>query len=218
MTILDLQDGLEAWFSFDTFDTDSQRNRLLDRSGHGRHGDLSGGVTTAVESPIGEAFSFDGSDDEAAATSVDVTDRTIAALLKVDTSAIGGTGREIFGDSNNGGWFVKPDSNVFALPETGGNNYLFDGNGYGNFADDTWHFVVTTTESNGAARYIVDGEVLELAPNQGSLDIEVPLRIGRGANGFSAFDIAFFGAWSRVLSDAERDHIRRLTNRRVSRL
>lgn len=223
MPAINLQQGLEALYTFDSIDTDGQRNRLLDRSGHGRHGDLQGGVTTGVSSPVGEAYSFDGSDDvvTAGSTTIDETGTfSVGVFFKAPSD---GKGDLVgLGNRNQGGWFLRSDtvnSKIF-LETTTVQNGGFQ-SAETTAVGERWQ-AVTAVYDGG--QFSVRNHTENATGTEGIGDItsaSVDLLVGK-ANGSSSEiyegEIAHVALWGRPISGTEREHYSRMTDRMVSYL
>jgi hypothetical protein len=219
MTSINLRKGLEVWYTFDSVDTDSQRNQLRDRSGNGRHADLQGGVTTGVSSPVGEAFSFDGSDDKLEYYgTVPSDDITIFFLIKPRNLDNGNYDR----------WFNNQQVDIFQQDNENSVNFRLSGPGGSNedvkrtpIDEGVYSTVIVDYNSfTTIQRVTVDGNTdINSGISGRSATTNHYLQFADDGNGNEAqIDLAAFGIWNRVLSDAEHAQLLNMTDRMVSYL
>jgi hypothetical protein len=221
---IDLQRDCELWCDFDTDYFDSQRNKILDRSGNGRHPEASGGPTLGANGPDNfEAASFDGGDDLFRVSNPDNPDgdNEIAFILSFRTD-----------DFDNGTQkFMSLDGFSVILDNSGGGRTRFgidDANG--NFVNTAGNISPNNNFQTVIAQ-LVNGNRLELY-GDGTLDstqqVSGPISVSNNADltigaqtnstSFSEFNVAFAAQYSRSLSDAEIEYLTRLTEPRRAQL
>jgi len=224
MTGANFQNGLQAYYTFDKADTDQQRNILRDRSGYGRHATMEGGVTTGGSSPVGEAFTFDATDDRLS-TGVKFTHTgptTAFMIVKAGSengeyqnmASDGGSGGLQFAYDNADNWkfgFMDGDSNLVAATVSGGNPTEWK-RLLGYWDGDTIFFHRYDNKFD-------DGYDLSTTPLSTVSEPTSDLTIG--ANNNSAhFDgsLAMFARWDRLLTRTELEQLKRVSARKVSNL
>lgn len=231
MTVIDLRSGRVAWYSCDDVDVDTQRNVLRDRSGHGRHMAMSGGVTTGAPSPVGDALSADGSDDElTAGTGHDLADTeiTCAALFKQDSATTdhtndyasliyGGRGQSSGGGSDDGFSLGVNGQRIRFEVGDGSDGTWFDG---GSTTLGAWHLAIGRYDG-ATGQVFLDfeaGDQKDIALS-GIGDTISDFKLLHDPNtGHFPGDIAFAGVWDRALSWPELQELGRMTGRQVMRL
>jgi hypothetical protein len=232
---IDLQRDCELWCDFDTDYFDSQRNKILDRSGNGRNPEASGGPTLGVNGPDSfEAASFDGSDDffDTTITGLaDATGITLHTIVKINSPV--------------------PASEDYALvfiPETDSFGVISFkiSEQFGDFEPtiilgDGDDLIICSALGIPVGEYVgltaridVGGDVTVLNNNDDSAGAEgnnkdisqlgpigSNVDIGSGAvrgDGFLDGNVVFSAIWSRVLNDAEIEYLNRLTEPRRAQL
>lgn len=230
MPAINLQHGLESLYTFDTLDYDGQRNIVRDRSGHGRHLSLTGGVTTGVQSPVGQAASLDGADDSGYwdGEYPNHANVTVAALIRAD-----GSSGALQGDSGivshtrntggiSGGWAMEHDGFTFA--DANGDTVKFE-DVYSPLVDE-WEFrVVRVDDTDGWTDLWQNGDqkARKTYPTPRSSPGAYGIGVGvedpeNPSRRWYPGEIAFAASWRRLLSVAEIQHATRMTARRVSYL
>jgi len=219
---INLYDGLEALYYMDPTYFDGTAGEIKDKSGHGRHAQASGGPTVGVEGPDSfEATSFDGTDDyfDSVTISSDYWDEiTIATLFKmneaksIDTAIFGLRYTARIVNNSNGEYEARVrDSN---------------GDNVGTDMDDT----IVNDYLLGILRY--DGETVKTNLNGKTNVNSAPtgfenskdrlIRVGGPNLGSSSGNlngnIVFSGIWNREITDAEIEHLNRLTAPRRAQL
>lgn len=224
---INLQKDLEAWYEFSEAEFDNQRGVIRDKSGYGKHGEANGGPTVGVEGPSSfEAANFDGSDDYFHSTIPFEagTPYTLAIAYNPDDTSSDNKGQMRF---KAGGIHFIHGSN-----RGGGEiNFGFDDDGSGALGIFTTSVAERSGQwTVGVARVIpsesrlqalaFDGhEVLGFLNTtswDGTYDetSDDDLDVGRALTYGPEFhngQVAFAGAWSRVLSWAEIRYITDLT-------
>jgi hypothetical protein len=147
-----ITDGLVGLWSFNGADYNaaSTTAEVLDRSGNNNNGNNSGATRTIGK--VGQALSFDGTDDFVASGDIDVSDITISAWIKA-----GG-----WGDGGIGTILGKLNSFVFAIDDgtIGVDTLIFnDGDEWeaataSGITLGTWYFVTVTSNSTTVTFYI----------------------------------------------------------------
>lgn len=222
MTAINLQDGLEAWYEFDSNYFDSQRNVIEDQSGYGRYAEASGGPTVGVNGPNDfEAASFDGSDDEfnGQRLGIDVPNKSFAvtSIFRAEAGddrsglAMAGSNADVYG--------LQADIHVENL-QFGVNDGSNDVRVKTDINYNTWYVATGVLDATqNECRLYLDSE---LRGTEGGLsnvnDInEDPFNIGAaqrltGASNVNyKGDVAMVAVHSRVLSDAEIEYLNDLT-------
>jgi hypothetical protein len=219
---IDLQRDCELFVDFDTDYFDSQRNKILDRSGNGRNPEAFGGPTLGTNGPDNfEAASFDGSDDRFQSRQILTSDPldsfsafTLALARPVGQRAVLWSQlRPTFRLGTNGDRFE-----LFVLE---------DGQGPANVSS-------VRPEKNEFfsvyLQYNSNQEQITSILNGGDEIITRSIKLGLDNEEYtigsrSKFDdqpwngnIAFHGFWSRTLSDAEIEYLNRLTEPRRAQL
>jgi hypothetical protein len=219
---IDLQRDCELFVDFDSDYFDSQRNKILDRSGNGRHPEASGGPTLGGNGPDNfEAASFDGSDDFFDSnTTANANEQTVMALVSLDAKNAQRS-PIIAGDE---GTF----STGFGLRQDDSDNisyFIFDGGGsFIEIATPDYNvneFVFAVGVFDGSEiRLIIDGDVKDSEPVTSYRQASRSTKIGTNGttSSFLSGDIAFTARWSRVLNDAEIEYLNRLTEPRRAQL
>jgi len=222
MTELNLSKGLEALYTFDAPDFDSQRNHMRDRSGHGHHAVASGGPTLGVESPVGEAASFDGSDDYFdTGDPLAAEEQTVFAVVNFDDlndRVVAGTSRlSADGDDGYQIWAKGGTRLIFQIADgVDGSNTQASWS-----TDRTGEWLRLVGRWTGEeVQLIANGELKDSKPETTHTQADTNTKIGvrQGDDLNYKGDIAVFGRWSRSLTWSEIQEINRMTARRVSRL
>lgn len=218
MSQINLQDGLEALYTFDDVDYDGGRGIYRDRSGNGRHLTLNGGVTTGQSSPVGEAASFDGSDDYGSAPAPLTNNSPYAVGVIFNADSV--SSNQYLIDTNDG-------TNGWVIEVTSAGNLRF------RHRDDTGvsQEVKTAIQSNKWYRGLAwwDGSDIHLTVNgtlsdTASVSTHNPPTVNAAVcnNGGGGLlfggDIAFAGVWSRSPTSSEVTFFNQLTARQVSLL
>jgi hypothetical protein len=220
---INLQKDLELWVDFDTTYYDGQRNRVQDRSGHGRHPAASGGPTFGQQGPNSfEAVSFDGVDDKfsyRSPTSFDFSVSTIFCLFKANNSdrgdgPLGVNQRFVEIDHANRAFVTYNDSSNTSIkyPDCGS---VVGGNG----TQNEWiYFILRRDLPNGLIQTLTeDGELFDERTAAGTQATNDRIVLGEGFDNLKG-EIAFFAFWERFLSSAEIQAVSRLTGPRRSQL
>jgi len=212
---IDLQRGLEVWYDFDIDYFNGQRNKVEDKSGHGRSGDVNGGPTVGVPGPAGyQATSFDGSDDYVSTQQQILEDNpyTMAILVNADSSTTnntlmaqhreGNSGTRIRGGSDGQWAFIHyTDSGDVSVISAGPR------------AVSQWD-LLTLTWDGSEVRFAVNGDVTEIREAASYNPRLQPLWVGGNDSAnirpISA-DVAFAAAWTRSLSDTEIHYLAALS-------
>jgi len=223
-----LRRGLELLATFDSDHTDAGNGVVKDFSGKERHLQASGGPTYGQASPVGEAVSFDGTDDEFVTEDADditSTDkRTAVIVAKWDGGNAGADkGVYLLGGNFTFG-FRNPSVDVWRVEAADSN---------GSFENITWvekedEYVRLLAEwDTGTLRFVnlSNGSLIgsKSFANDG-LENEEPKKrvVGNeddiGGDAPFSGDISFVAEWSRTLSDSEIDELGRMTDRMVSKL
>jgi len=231
MSEMNLQRGLQAYYTFDGADTDSQRNQIRDRSGYGHHGDLNGGVTTGVTSALGEGLSFDGTDDWVDtgmndSVAFDVQDSfTLFAAAKPSFTGENSTGN-IFGKGIHSGSYgisAYNSGRIWAgVRDTDDNKAIISA---GHPDGQLGIFVLEYSADKMEVRLWVDGELngTDTASFTGSFTDPRNLTLGdtsvvQGTQVYYTGEIHAAGIWNRLLSPSEIQSLSRTTARRVAHL
>lgn len=215
---INLQKDLEVWTDFTTEYYNDRQNKVQDKSGYGRHGQLENGATLGVSGPQSfDAVSFDsgGENVRYAAGENVINDPPFSAAILLNNDQDNNP-REIFGSVNvtNSGWAI--------VQESGGRNYKvrIDNQGLTAIASvevGNWQFLgfsydgsKVVTFYDGLASRIRDG--LSGFTAHGS-----DLQLGNTESQFFG-DVAFVGLWSRVVTGAEFRYMNELTAPRRAQL
>lgn len=211
---IDLTRGLELWVDLAPRYWDAQRNQIMDKSGYGRHPEASGGPTVGVEGPDDfEAVSFDGTDDEFnfAGHQLFTQNHTFFAIVKVDDKNVGDVQRIVESavgvdtrlSEYQGNWRL-------GLVDSGSNETAATISAEA----DVWTRLVGTYD--GTNIRLFDGTTTAIATWSSSMRDRSGDNNSIGYDGtndgrYLQGDIAVVGAWSRVLTWAEVQHLSRVT-------
>jgi hypothetical protein len=225
---IDLQRDCELFVDFDTDYFDSQRDKILDRSGNGRHPVASGGPTLGANGPDNfEAVSFDGSDDlfnspggfeNAYESMLDNGGFTITLQMKITQSSVSSFPRLLqYGQATGGPGRVETNGAkglvLFVVDTTGANVSV----GVGDATEfTTYTFVHRPNKSIDSFKA---GEL------QDSVDFPNDVSAFAGAGQATplrgdkvSYDMSNLVFHSRPLSDAEIEYLNRLTEPRRAQL
>jgi hypothetical protein len=222
---IDLQRDCELFVDFDTDYFDSQRDKILDRSGNGRHPEASGGPALGANGPDNfEAASFDGSDDFFETVKPPVGDEiTVFSIVRSQDGASSNNTLNV-GSSKLSqfpwSFEVISDRVEFAVSDGTDNlNVSISANASG------YRFAVGRAKSNDfisvsdkGANKSVRNINIPIAQNPKTLTIGARSDFKGGGSQFQQADIASVAYWSRVLSDAEVEYLFRLTEPRRAQL
>jgi len=225
-----LYDGLEALYYFDGDYFDGTANEIKDKSGYGRHAEASGGPTVGVEGPDSfEAARFDGSDDYFKPTGLPdgVLKSNEFAVFALATRAEQGDDEYLLNQMGGDEGFrlnYRESKGDFRFTVYNGNGDINDGMRADISKSVGTHTFIAEHSASDVYRLTIDDETVGTKsgigytpPDGGNED----LHIGADYDASSAFmtgDIHAVGLWSRALSDAERDHLNRLTAPRRAQL
>jgi len=220
---INLYDGLEALYYFDSDYFNNGSDEISDQSGYGRHAEAKGGPTVGVEGPDDfEATSFDGSDDyfdiDSVANDEPLSEVTATALVKQQTTnndneeyvSVGGFDFTLFKNSSERVAFKIWDTantSFAAVTQVPANKYhvlagVHDGDSIRVFRDGDLQAVEST-----------DGNDIRNSGNEAAIGA-----LASGSNNYINADIAFVGVWYRALSGAEIEHLSHLTAPRRAQL
>ncbi len=207
---INLYDGLEALYYFDSDYFDTQTNKLKDKSGHGRHAEASGGPTVGVEGPNDfEAASFDGSDDDFNYQQKSEQEQTISVLVKSNGYPNKRHTIVEYDSVPNGYHILYSFGDIeFRFPDSSGNLTIETSN----TPTDVWK-LYTGLWDGGTVQLFEDNTLVASAPST-SHNTSSRVRANIGSSGGSNYwngDIAFAGRWSRALSDTEIEYLNSLT-------
>jgi hypothetical protein len=218
---IDLQRDCELWCDFDTDYFDSQRNKILDRSGNGRNPEASGGPTLGANGPDNfEAASFDGSDDF---FSLD-TPLAISGSHSFFLLIGGNASEKVISNrpAESEGFRVQASTSsqkvTFSFFDSGGNVKEVDFNDYQSDSPAGIYGEFNSSESE--IRLIVNnvnaGTTSAVGQTLGTRDFT----IGATGSKIANLDgkISTVARWSRTLSDAEITYLNRLTKPRRAQL
>jgi hypothetical protein len=216
---IDLQRDCELFVDFDSDYFDSQRNKILDRSGNGRHPEAQGGPTLGANGPDGfEAVSFDGSDDRfsldnSTLAGTESSGYTISFSINITQDVSG------FPDIITAAQAGQPriettpgeELQMFVADTTGGaqNSGRISFSGFGTFSAVMRPEGFISLTLNG-------GETVET--NDFGEDIEPVTGISDLNQDTVSMEMSFFILHSRALNDAEIDYLNRLTEPRRAQL
>ncbi|WP_042662554.1 LamG-like jellyroll fold domain-containing protein [Haloferax sp. ATB1] len=234
MSQLNLQDGLEAWYTFDDVDYDGGRNVVRDRSGNGRHLALNGGVSMGKPSPVGEAASFDGTDDYGVIGTdpifYDQTEFSMFAVVRADSfTTSSGSVNSIFafgGGANARQYQLSVDDDGSGSPQlefkitSGSDSHILSND---NLELGQFVSVVATYDDGEMLFDVSSGGQRKVTTDTSPISLETTPRqffVGAldGAYDFWNGLMSLAGHSSRVVSEQERDYIHDMTARRVSLL
>jgi len=225
---INLYDGLEALYYFDSDYFDNGSNEISDQSGHGRHAEASGGPTVGVEGPRSfKATAFDGTDDLFSAESTFPQDHhsefTIAVIVRTNKDIDINSPIVSFGNGDRTWFEYRQAFNNWDWAYNDVNGNYNSGPGNINVASDgTWEFLVGGFEpvdetsgyfrtrsltTGGFSRDLMNDELQEAG---GSIHIN--------KNSTYSTAISFVAAWSRKLNRAEENTLGRLSAPRRSQL
>jgi len=155
--------GLTGWWTMDGKDVDwsSSSGQIKDNSGDGNDGTTNGGMTndqSAAEGRVGQALSFDGSDDYIDVGGADFYDLTapfsVSGWVNIHKDL---SENDVFGKYNDGnGWIFRKYNNVLQL--------WFDGNGHASKAynppTNEWEHWGATWDGS-QVKYYVNGALFD---------------------------------------------------------
>jgi len=215
---INLYDGLEALYYFDSDYTDFGANELKDKSGYGRHAEATGGPTFDVEGPDDfEAVALDGTDDffdSDFGFDSAPTEATIFTLVK--PTNLDRNTQNIFNNLQQGrsqGFGLVVSNGNELMAEVGTTDGSREQARFSNFTEDTFFSAVARLE-NGTLRLFVDGEsVADTTFSDIDNDPTNTFHIAANGTGSADFEgeVAAAALWSRALSDAEIGQLNRLT-------
>ena len=201
---------------------DTDNGKIRDRSAYDNHGNLQNGPTTGVPSPIGESYSFDGSDDYITTNAENIVsgqpELTLSAWVYTKSVPSGYPGIIVAQPNSSGnqiGIFQHNGNFYYELGTSGDvTNRINPGE---TVTTDTWTHVVLTWNGNKLKEYI-DGSSTgktDSTPSDPSDDMS-NLNIGRWSGGPDYFDgdISDVRVYNRALS---RSEITQLYNQRSNR-
>jgi len=223
---INLYDGLEALYYFDSDYFDGTTGEIKDKSGHGRHATANGSPTVGVNGPNDfEAASFSGgnSGDYFLTNTIQPPELSIFTIVKVDS---GGWICDLGRPSGGAGYVslrALTDNNGVSFRLTAGGeenntNEEYE-TGY-NYNKGEYHRVLATFTPQ-TVQLSVDGDYAISTTTGYELYYEgTGGSIGAIRNGAGELsgDISVFGAWSRVLTSEENEALNRLTAPRRSQL
>lgn len=232
---IDLQNRLEANLTCDDEDTDASRGMVYDRSGYPRTGRLSGGITTGLDSPVGQAYRLDGVDDviffteQSGISSSETEGFTVACMIQPDGTTddfnqeqiLGTNGHEFLDSNSNNGMSFGSESVTTVKVEVGDTTTNSSTQVTGALSEGKWASVLYRVEGNVVSIYM-DGEHLTTNDtglnsseiHQGSLS-----NIGQSSRDRDySGDISNIQVWTRALSDDEAKYVSNMTGNHVSNL
>jgi hypothetical protein len=213
---INLYDGLEALYYFDSDYFDGPTGEIKDKSGHGRHATANGGPTVGVNGPNDfEAanFSGDGSGDSFVGEPVPSDSYTLFILFRQESVNDDDRRNYIGNKVSNGGatlYYRGASNKLEGLhTESDGSNQRVAG-----FPIDAneWYYAYLVYDGT-KSKLIVNGIVQDIRQVTYSSS-QSNLIIGKEMGG----DIAIAGKWSRALSKSERDELDDLTAPRRAQL
>jgi hypothetical protein len=235
---IDLQRDCELFVDFDSDYFDSQRDKILDRSGNGRHPEASGGPTLGANGPDNfEAASFDGSDDKFSLNSFNETGKipvgeklTASVLFTVPSGSSGGTLIGARSRSDFEGWKVTIENNNSTLEVS----TVFIDNGdlvsivpnsppLGS-VDEAILFQIKINNDDGIIKELSNGDLIRetnysvdgpVIPDE---DESILGSDATGSDGFFEGNVSFVTIHSRELNSAEDAELTRLTEPRRAQL
>jgi hypothetical protein len=229
---IDLQRDCELWCDFDTDYFDSQRNKILDRSGNGRNPEASGGPTLGANGPDNfEAASFDGSDDlfdTGYKNDFAITDDwSIFVNAKARSGATAASSALLLSGSFSGSLGIQIDDSgrLEAGVRDKSNNSLITDSIFVE-TDEFFSAVARFDASQNKLTVRVDnGDVTSESLSGGFTDqlgsatwkIGNPGSVSGGSKFFDG-EMASCALWQRNLTDAEIDSLFRLTEPRRAQL
>ena len=212
---MNLQKKLVGHWSMDDADTDN--GYLRDRSPYGNDGELLGGVATGTAAPIGEAYSFDGTDDIVQAphsSSLNIEGEfTLTAWAKQPSDTDSNADNILSkGDNDSFRWRLSSSGTPWLLlVEDGTGDYNSSRDTDYSVTQDEWHHhavsVVFDGNGGGEIRFYLDGE--HRTTNSHSIEplatTTKDLQIGTydGSNEFWEGDLSDVRIYNRLLSHNE---------------
>ena len=209
---INLYDGLEVLYYFDTDYWDGGANEISDQSGHGRHATASGGPTIGVEGPNDfSAASLDGGDDLFdVGVALPADKQTVAVLAKHDDTS-SDADPLMDGTDGNAGYRLYSYSNYIYWRVVDGDGTESYVNVVGAVTSDEWQLFIGLYDGE-SSKVIVDGELLDSISLSTHTQSNVNTRIGNNnSNNWFNGDIAAAGRWSRALSWTEIQYLNNLT-------
>jgi hypothetical protein len=221
---IDLQRDCELFVDFDTDYFNSQRNKILDRSGNGRNPEASGGPTLGAQGPDNfEAASFDGADDRFE------NDEPIAVQGSETLFVI------VRPDSFTSGNLQFIAGNLNTSADTGAGLLFFEDKVEYDLRDGTNSPVPVSQSDTQAGQFFFltgrfDGTQIELFRDGDLVDSNSVTTKSVGTSNFKISrkpgtttaeldgEIVTVAKWSRALSDAEIEYLNRLTEPRRAQL
>jgi hypothetical protein len=218
---INLYDGLEALYYFDSDYFDGTTGKIKDKSGHGRHATAQGGPTVGVNGPNDfEAASFDGNDDEFdVGDPLNVVDSSLSVCVLLNP-VLDGTYSVMLVNGGNRVNFRFRDSNEIELDIEGDSGNVAQIQSSSVVAD-TWQ-TVTGVYDGELSRLFVDEALVGTSSvasgyaNDATENMHIGGKPSQGDN--LPADVAFVGFWSRALSDSEIAYLNRLTAPRRTQL
>jgi len=197
---LNLQNGLVGHWTLDEKDTSN--GTAYDSSAYNNHGSLNGSLTTGTSGIVGEAYSFDGTNDEIRINNeLNTNTVTVSQWIKpgFSTSHSNSRGSVTQGTISNFGFYFRPGSDAMRFFASGDQEVNFT------FNQGEWIHIVGTYDINGTMEVFKDGvsQGTDTAGSKG-LDTSGTLVIG-SENGDSYWigDISEVRIYDRVLSKSE---------------
>ena len=217
---INLYDGLEALYYFDSDYFDGTTGEIEDKSGHERHATAQGGPTVGVNGPNDfEAASFDGNDDKFVPSGRLRPSNNGESFCVFLISRANDTGSPEVPvgtvNNNNKGFDIKHDmvDNSMSANVADTNN-VFHGE---EISVDPTQYVAHALNIDGTSGYtytvngeskrqeFTSGEVYNIGPR------ELQIGIRTTSNGYFNGDIALAAVWSRALSHSEIERLNDLT-------
>lgn len=202
-------DNLVGWWKLD----ETIGITANDSSGRENHGVLNNGLTFSgcvISGKIGNALSFDGSDDVIVTPSssiYDMSNSNLSIALWVNSSATFGTERMLFEHS------IWSAADTYQLTATNDTTLRFAAVGLGtfdysiDFTDGNWHFIVAVFDTvNNIKSLYYDGVLSNAASETGNIGSgNNPIYIGARGDGSKQFpgDIDDVRLYNRVLTSSE---------------
>lgn len=236
MTQINLRKGLVGQWTFDDRHLDTGQDVLKDSSGHGNYADIIGGVSTGITGKVGQAFEFDGDDDELGMPNPDGLGTpedqsiTIHAVFKNDGADSGREGLISNGPATASYGYQTNDSTTEMWFGMRPNDDSGDSDRKiirMEIESDTWYYVtgVFDTDSRKILAWLNGKhyDTIDYSESSDNLSVSDTWRVGNasplgGSGSNFAGLISGIGMWKRVLTPTEIQLLHAATGPQVMRV
>lgn len=214
---MSLEKGLVGHWTMDDADTDG--STLYDRSAYDNHGTINGPITTGVSSPIGQAYSFDGTSGGIQLTKPEPN--TITSSFTITTWCVLDSGQDtsnIFSTSNDSfRWRASSGDTHWVLLDDGSGNSTYFGSSTLPF-DTYFYYTVVYDSSVPELRFYIDGQLDDtISVSETSLQPYDEMYIGAYQLGSEVWggEISDLRLYNRVLSESEINQLYQMREQRT---